>query len=208
MQGTSALLLPLLIQGFIRKISCMEQELDKYEVNMTSVTKKAGPETLEYKKAGNTVDGNTFSSPVEELKPEDSVGAAPEDYEVELGRSVRWPGKLLEGDAGGTWVGISSPFPPKPPTDPLVKINPRILSPASGAMTSHRLPPSDISTHLDKSTSEVSDLPSLTSFKSPTPPFSSPAFPPRLPLATSNKVNSPFPVSMKYYLHTDTLLPH
>ena len=204
MQGTSVLLLPLLTLGFIRKISCMEQELDKYEVNMTSVAMDAKLETLEDKTAGNAVDGNTFSSPVEELKPEDSVGAAPEEDEVELGRirSVRWPGKLLQGDAGGTWVGISSPFPPKPPTDPLVKINPRILSPASGAMTSHRLPSSDISTHLDRSTSEVSDLPSLTSFKSPTPPFSSPAFPPRLPISASNKVNSQCPVCMKYY-HID-----
>ena len=90
----------------------MEQELDKYEVKMTSIKNEAGRETLEDKKAGKAV---------EELKSEDS--AAPEAGEVELGRSVRWPGKLLEGDAGGAWVGISSPFPPHRSTDPFVKIN-------------------------------------------------------------------------------------
>ena len=148
---------------------------------MTSIKKEAGRETLEDKKAGKAVDGKTFSSTVSVEEPKSEDSAAPEAGEVELGRSVRWPGKLLEGDGGGAWVGISSPFPPHRSTDPFVKINPRILSSTSGAMTSDHLPPSNISRQPDLSTSEVSDLPS---------------FPPRLPISTSNKVNSLFLTSL------------
>ena len=163
----------------------MEQEMEKYEENITSIKKEARPGTLENNKAGNAVDSGAS---VEGLKSDDS--AAQEEAELEHGRSVRWPGKLLEH--GGSWVGISSPFPPQHTTDPLVKIDPRILSPTSGATTSHHLPPSKISTHPDLSTSEIPDPPSLASFKTPPPPFPSPAFPPRLPVSASNEVSSLF----------------
>ena len=158
----------------------MEQEMDKYEMNITSIKKDAGSETLENIKAGNAVDGKTFSTgeSVEGLKLQDS--AAEEEGEVEHGRSVRWPGKLLEGVGGGAWVGISSPFPPQHPTGPFVEINPRILSP----------PPlsTDITSHPDLSTSEVLALPTSTSFETPTLDFQSDVFPPRLPVPASNQV--------------------
>ena len=173
--------------------------MDKDEVNMTSVTKEAGSETLENDKTGNALDETTFSSVVsiEGIESEDSAASSEEGEQY--GRSVRWPAKLLEGEADGTWVGISSPFLlAEHPTDPFVQINPRILSSTSGsgAPPSHHLPQSDmISTESERSTSAaVSDLQSLTAFK--TPPFPLPAFPSRLPLSAPNQVTSLFSFSL------------
>ena len=180
----------------------MDQQMDKDEVDMTSITKEAGSETLENDKTGNALDETTFSSVVsiEGIESEDSAASSEEGEQY--GRSVRWPAKLLEGEADGTWVGISSPFPlPQHPiTDPFVQINPRILSSTSGSGApppSHHLPQSDlISTQPDLSTSAaVSDLQSLTAFK--TPPFPLPAFPSRLPLSAPNQVTSLFSFSLE-----------
>ena len=155
-----------------------------YEVNITTA---AWPETLANNMTVNTLGEKTLLPIVsaEEIKSEDSV--KPKEDKVEVGRSVRWPGKHL-GDNAGSWIGISSPFP----TDSLVEtVNQRILSPPSGAPTSYYYPPaSDISTPSDVSTTEILDLSSLTSFETPTPPFSSPVFPPRLPVSSSHKVFS------------------
>ena len=143
--------------------------------------------TLENNMTVNTPGEKTLLPIVsaEEIKSGDSV--KPKEDKVEVGRSVRWPGKHL-GDNAGSWVGISSPFP----ADPLVEtVNQRILSPPSGAPTSYYYPPaSDISTPSEVSTTEILDLSSLTSFETPTPPFSSPVFPPRLPVSSSHKVSS------------------
>ena len=147
--------------------------------DMTTTT-AAWSETLENNMTVNTLGEKTLLPIVsaEEIKSEDSV--KPKEEKDKVGRSVRWPGKHL-GD--GSWIGISSPFP----ADPLV--NQRILSPPSGAPTSYYYPPaSDIST--PSSTTEILDLSSLTSFETPTPPFSSPVFPPRLPVSYSHKVSS------------------
>ena len=154
--------------------------------DMTTTT-AARPETLVNNMTENTL-GEKALLPIvsaEEIKSEDSV--KPKEDKVEVGRSVRWPGKHL-GDNAGSWIGISSPFP----TDSLVEtVNQRILSPPSGAPTSYYYPPaSDISTPSDVSTTEILDLSSLTSFETPTPPFSSPVFPPRLPVSSSHKVSS------------------
>ena len=157
----------------------MEQE--NYDMTTTTA---ARPETLVNNMTGNTLGEKTLLPIVsaEEIKSQDSV--KPKEDKVEVGRSVRWPGKHL-GDNAGSWIGISSPFP----ADPLV--NQRILSPPSGAPTSYYYPPaSDISTPSDVSTTEILDLSSLTSFETPTPPFSSPVFPPRLPVSSSHKVSS------------------
>ena len=155
-----------------------------YEVNTTTA---AWPDTLVNNMTENTLGGEKTLLPIvsaEEIKSEDSIKPKEEKDKVEVGRSVRWPGKHL-GDNAGSWIGISSPFP----ADPLV--NQRILSPPSGAPTSYYYPPaSDISTPSDVSTTEILDLSSLTSFETPTPPFSSPVFPPRLPVSSSHKVSS------------------
>ena len=171
----------------------MDQQMDKYEVNMASITKNAGSESLGNDKTGNALDKKESSSVVEGIKSEDST----ESEEGEYSRSVRWPAKLLEGEGGGAWVGISSPFPPQQhPTDPFVQINPRILSSTSGgARPSHHLPQSEISLQSERSTSAaVSDLQSLTAFKAP--PFPLPAFPSRLPVSASNQVSSLFSSSL------------
>ena len=172
----------------------MDQQMDKYEVNMASITKNAGSESLGNDKTGNALDKKESSSVVEGIKSEDST----ESEEGVYGRSVRWPAKLLGGEGDGAWVGISSPFPPQQhPTDPFVKINPRILSSTSGsgAPPSQHLPQSDISSQSERSTSAaVSDLQSLTAFKAP--PFPLPAFPSRLPVSASNQVSSLFSSSL------------
>ena len=164
----------------------MEQEMEMYEVNMTSPTADNKSEIS---------GGNATRNVLEVLDEQNDVDAkesySPDsaEQEVEHGRSVRWPANTqLLGDGGGPWVGLASPFPTNPglaspfPTIPSIEINPRILSP----------PPlsTDITSHPDLSTSEVLDLPTITSFETPTLDFPADIFPPRLPVPASNQVTN------------------
>ena len=164
----------------------MEQEMDMYEVNMTSATADNKSEIL---------GGNATRNVLNVLDKQNDVDAketySPDSAEQEVGhgRSVRWPANTqLLGDGGGPWVGLASPFPTNPglaspfPTIPSIEINPRILSPPSLS--------TDITSHPDLSTSEVLDLPTSTSFETPTLDFQSDVFPPRLPVPASNQVTN------------------
>ena len=162
----------------------MDQEMDLYEVNMTSVETDTKSETSRENATRNVLEvlDEENDVDVDETESPDSA-----KQEIEYVRSVRWPAstQLLE-DGGGPWVGLASPFPTNPglaspfPTIPSIEINPRILSP----------PPlsTDITAQPDLSTSEVLDLPTITSFETPTLDFPSDIFPPRLPVTASNQV--------------------
>ena len=162
----------------------MEQEMEMYEVNMTSATADTKSEVLGGIATRNVLEilDDENDVDVEKVKAPDAA-----KQEVEHGRSVRWPANAqLSGDGGSSWVGLASPFPTNPglaspfPTIPSIEINPRILSP----------PPlsTDITSHPDLSTSEVLDLPTITSFETPTLDFPSDIFPTRLPVSASNQV--------------------
>ena len=152
----------------------MDQEMDLYEVNMTSVKTDTKSEM-----SGENATRNVLEVLDEEndVNVDETKSPGSTKQEIEYVRSVRWPAstQLLE-DGGGPWVGLASPFP----TNPSIEINPRILSPPALS--------TDITSQPDLSTSEVLDLPTITSFETPTLDFPSDIFPPRLPVTASNQV--------------------
>ena len=91
---------------------CMDQEMDLYEVNMTSATTDTKSGT-----SGENATSNVLGVLEEENDVDVDETKSPDSakQEVEYVRSVRWPAstQLLE-DGGGPWVGLASPFPTIP----------------------------------------------------------------------------------------------